>query len=106
MDVNGTRFHLVHEEAGWTKRCWEADPAEAFADVVEPLPTSPPALRPRHTGWDSDAAALTLRPELALFRPEIPLSPLPLSSRRGAARDRFGNWYWIGHDQRTLFWMP
>ncbi len=52
--------------------------------------------------WDEDRAEVTLQPRPFQFaeatknvRPEI-------SDRRGAGRDRYGNWYWISKDGRQI----
>jgi hypothetical protein len=47
-----------------------------------------------------------LSPLLPLFPRGQRDAPLDQNSRRGAAADRFGNWYWIGSDRRTLYWSP
>jgi phage tail-like protein len=72
MDINGTRFHLLLGQADWA-RCSVASGAVA---------------------WSSERAELTLEPTLFRFPPPV-RSPHPVETRRGAARDQFGNWYWI-----------
>jgi phage tail-like protein len=90
VDVNGTRFHLIKNQADWLN-CRERD------DPSGPL---------AHVKWDPRFKGLTLNPVLTLFpraQGGISLSP---SDRRGAAADRFDNWYWIASDRRRIFWQP
>lgn len=89
MDVNGTRFHLLHGEADW-RRCQEPGHAGAWADLA----------------WDERARALTLRPLLAIFPRSRRDQPLRAEMRRGAAVDRFGNVYWISQDRQRIYWQP
>ncbi|MCA9969175.1 MAG: hypothetical protein KC425_03115 [Anaerolineales bacterium] len=89
MDVNGTRFHLFKGQADW-RQLSEADQPTGWL----------------HAAWDDASAAVTLSPLLSLFprgRRDVPLDP---AARRGAAVDRYGNWYWISHDRQRLFWQP
>ncbi len=92
MDANGTRFHLLLGKDDW---------ATCTGD---------------NTGWDDKRSELTLAPRL--FRFQIPAQHTDpvVENRRGAARDRYGNWYWIdatrtevlvnssGTGQTTHFW--
>jgi len=95
MDVNGTRFHLLLGESDWAG-CAEVDedgsagPAGSFENVH----------------WDREIGAVSLRPILSLFRPPRPVDRHDPGDRRGAAADRFGNWYWISRDERTIQWSP
>jgi hypothetical protein len=89
VDVNGTRFHLLKGEADW-QRCWE-DAAPSAAMSV---------------GYDRDSASLTLAPVLTLFPRGARDEPLDAGTRRGAAVDGFGNWYWIAQDRQRLTWRP
>lgn len=68
MDVNGTRFHQLLGSADWA-RC-TADAGIALSDGA------------------------TLKPLLFLL-PAQGASADPVAARRGAGRDRYGNWYWI-----------
>ncbi|MBN1978230.1 MAG: hypothetical protein JW918_12610 [Anaerolineae bacterium] len=90
MDVNDTRFHLIYGQADW-ERCIEESAALGEFGIA----------------WDDDEpGALTLRPQLSLFprgKRDLPLQP---GARRGAALDRYGNWYWIANDRKRLFWLP
>ena len=84
MDVNGTRFHLVLGGEDW-----------GFAP-------GGPVVRDS-LGWDAAGATLGLEPLPVTFPPRRAESPPKPEDRRGAGRDRFGNWYWIGEDERTLY---
>ena len=75
VDANGTRHHLLLGQADW-ERC------SGYG-----------------TTWDPERVEVTLQPRIFEFvaapRDEAP----DLSSRRGGARDRYGNWYWIAPSQ-------
>lgn len=89
MDVNGSRFSLILGQQDWLA-CRE--------------PGLPFHLE--NTEYQADRGMLSLKRALQLFRPEQPSSPLTPDQRRGAGSDRFGNWYWIGEDNQTLYWAP
>ena len=82
MDVNGTRFHLVLGERDWQPRR-----ANGGAPAID-------------LEWDTDA--VRLRKLLPSFPPRHGSTPLAIDTRRGAARDRFGSWYWISEDGREI----
>jgi phage tail-like protein len=88
VDVNGTRFHLVLGRDDWFP---QAD-------------TRPPGAEdtgPRAQWYDATATVgLTALPVTfpARRRERQPET----ADRRGAGRDRFGNWYWIGADGRSI----
>jgi len=76
MDVNGTHVHLVSGEEDW---------AVPLADGTE---------------YDGETLVLD---RLAFVFPERRAEQPPTAeSRRGAARDRFGNWYWIAPDRLSV----
>src|SRR5215216_202157 len=115
MDANGTRFHLLLGRDNWAQCTVEVgSPPEitSLADVWELLPTE--------AGggfiWNEERNELTLEPRLFKFT-AAPKDTFPsLENRRGAGRDRYGNWYWIdetslkvrvrsiGSGQVTDFW--
>jgi phage tail-like protein len=78
MDSNKTRFHLLFMPDDW---------AQGTLEQVE---------------WNAERRAIGLRPLPFIF-PTVPGEPiLRPEDRRGAAQDRYGNWYWIGDDQASL----
>lgn len=85
MDVNGTRFHLIAGQEDW----------QAVQDTT-----------PDGSAWDAGSASVTLKPDMPFFARGRQAGRLTLDSRRGAACDRFGAWYWIGHDRRTIWRAP
>src|SRR5271157_2045051 len=110
MDANRTRFSLVQGAADWGRCSGEMSdgqlaPAGNFGED-------------NNLYFDPQRFELTLFPQLFLFPPVPGSSPLQLEQRRGAARDRFGNWYWASPDQAALlvwtegataatdFWRP
>lgn len=96
MDVNGTRFHLLLGEDDWYA-CGDGrgtlrPPAAAAEQPDERLPD---------LVWN-ERTGLTLRPLLFQFvTPPKDTAP-SLHARRGAARDRFGNWYWVDSTARRI----
>lgn len=122
MDANGTRYHLLLGEPDWVP----PRPPEIIEDDcrVEPWDASAPGVGPEGRGdrdgdvlhavcWDARRLALTLWRRVLPARSARALAP---AARRGAGRDRYGNWYWIdddgarvmvrasGSDRTTVFW--
>jgi hypothetical protein len=78
VDANGTRHHLLLGPDDWA-RCNSTG-----------------------TSWDPERAEVTLQPRLFEFV-AAPKDVAPdLSSRRGAGRDQYGNWYWIGRSRSEI----
>ena len=124
MDANGTRYHLLLGRGDWGACSDELrkpndPPTRTLADVWDydsnTSPLSSPPGSPATLAWNEDAQELTLRPSLSLI--VTPSNPrLRPEQRRGAARDRYGNWYWIdengteikvhsaGSSETTHFW--
>jgi phage tail-like protein len=91
MDINGTKFHLLLGEDDWKKCSIYASP---LCPEMSPA-ASPPGEIPSNLFWDQDRAEISLRPRTFLFVQDKSNSALTTDDRRGAACDRFGNWYWI-----------
>ncbi len=83
MDVNRTRFHLIRTEREWLPPAAAA--GTLSADGVE---------------WAE--GMLRLRKLLPVFPPRREETPPSIESRRGAARDRYGHWYWISDDRHEI----
>jgi phage tail-like protein len=79
MDVNGTGFHLLLGKADWASGTWS--PEVTYDDVRDEL---------------------TLRGRQFIFPPAPQRGVLDITARRGAARDRFGSWYWVDRDPSQL----
>jgi len=80
VDVNGTRFHLVLGESDWLARSRSGPPL----------------------GVEWTEGALRLRRLLPVFPARRGSTFLTIEGRRGAARDRYGNWYWISDDRHEI----
>jgi phage tail-like protein len=95
MDVNGTRFHLLLGKDDWLGK------GERVSFISRLNAQQEPDLI-----WDEARAGLSLRP--LLFRFPMPLGDqLPRSeNRRGAGRDRYGNWYWIADSGTEIRVLP
>jgi phage tail-like protein len=85
MDVNGTRFHLLLGAADWGAA--EGSSADGLPDGI---------------GWNREARALQLAALPFIFPPRTQETPPGDAARRGAGRDRFGNWYWIDPDSTAI----
>ncbi|MBK8814433.1 MAG: hypothetical protein IPN42_02510 [Methylococcaceae bacterium] len=90
MDVNGTRFHMIMGRKDWLQ-CREEGSLQSDFQCIE---------------IGSQNECLTLKPLLTLFFRPNNEQKLLLSARRGAAVDRFGNFYWIANDRQQIFWQP
>jgi phage tail-like protein len=104
MDVNGTRFHLLQGYADWGRCRLDGQP-EDLPHWGEPERggTVPDWLR---IAWDAETDTLILRPRLAVPARGKTAQPLDPGARRGTARDRHGNVYWIASDRRGVYWQP
>jgi phage tail-like protein len=105
MDVQGSQFHLLNSAGDW-QGCTDVTTGltleQAWADQV----TLQPSAVHSPLEYSQDLGALRLRHDLPLFRRAGRTVPLDPSARRGAGRDAYGNWYWIGSDQASISWRP
>jgi phage tail-like protein len=93
MDVNGTRFQLLLGTSDWAACSIDDESSETLAERWQRVPDE---------GWDAATQELTLPAEIFRF-PSAPSNRVPrIADRRGAARDRYGNWYWIDEDEREI----
>jgi phage tail-like protein len=93
MDVNGTRFHLLLGCGDW---------ARCRTDDDRPLGELWATGEHTDVRYDPDRDELTLAALPFQFRAAGAAPPLDVNARRGAARDRYGNWYWIDTVPTTI----
>ena len=103
MDANGTKFHLLIGERDWGRatpgaREWAARTTREIGTLAELVHDA------ELTGlrWDSERNELTLAAQLFQFAASARDRKPGLSDRRGAGRDRYGNWYWIAEDEKEI----
>lgn len=90
MDANRTRFWLLLGRADW-ERC--SDGQVTLSRSWSGAPPEPPRL-----AWDDSAQEVLLAPRVYQFLPPAGDRQPSLEARRGAAVDRFGNFYSIDQD--------
>ncbi len=96
MDANGTRFHLLLGQDDWGSCTVDQTPLRELWDA------SPPRAEDSPLAWRAERAELTLQSRLFRF-PAAPKDIAPtIAQRRGAGRDRYGNWYWIDETSRKI----
>src|SRR5438876_7126978 len=99
MDANGTLFHLLLGRDDWADCLdWRQRPlclswAGSTNDVV---------LNKSGIDWDEERAEVTLHKRLFQFTASVRDTRPFLKDRRGTARDRYGNWYWIDETRREI----
>lgn len=98
MDSNNTRHELLLGRTDW-EQCLDA---ATGLPLAEGWKTSPPASEPPDVAWNEAQQEITLRPELHFFQAGATDRPVSVEDRRGAACDRFGNWYWITDTRRGI----
>ncbi len=92
MDVNGTKFHLLLGRADWEK-CTLAD-GTALGEIWKKESEGENEGEPQFA-WNEKLKAITLQPQIFRFKTSLKNKKPDLKMRRGAARDRYGNWFWI-----------
>jgi phage tail-like protein len=125
VDANGSRYHLLLGERDWAD-CYEiirtngSELRRTLHHLLKSDPTASPLtspLAPPSTlAFDEVSHELTLRQNLTLLVTTSEKPRLVPEQRRGADRDRYGNWYWIdengteikvrssGTSETTHFW--
>ena len=92
MDVNGTKFHLLLTRDDW-ENC-----ATGSGEILREIWRREDAgeiVGGQEFSWDEERSEITLQKRVFKFA-AAPKDEKPrLGNRRGAARDRYGNWYWI-----------
>src|SRR6266498_1811053 len=98
MDANGTRYYLLLGEQNWAD-CLADDARTRLGELWAQL--SPPG-GPGSLAWNDARGELTLKPHLFQFVAARRDVPPQIDDRRGAGRDRYGNWYWIDASRRQV----
>ena len=91
MDANETRYHLLLGRDDWAN-CLAAD----GRTLAEHWLASPVMHNESGLDWNTANDELTLQARLVQFKTSPYDDKLTFDRRRGAGRDRYGNWYWIG----------
>jgi len=92
MDSNRTHFHLLLGRDDWA-RCTVDGTSSIFNSVELAGPSF---------SWSGSRSEVTLGVRINLFRSAAGNQPPTIDERRGAAQDRFGNWYWIDSSGNEL----
>src|SRR6185503_8896033 len=99
MDANGTRFHLLLGHDDWAN-C--RDSRQRPLSLSWDSETTEAVINRSGTDWDEERNEVTLQKRLFQFA-AAPRDTRPLlKNRRGAARDGYGNWYWIDETRREI----
>lgn len=97
MDSNGTHFHLILGARDWSACTDDTEPPSSDSE-----PGTGPDTAPGGVTWNEVTLEETLRPLPYRFAAGVGDREATLEDRRGAARDRYGNWYWIDVARRTI----
>lgn len=96
MDANGSRFHLLLGRDDW------GECSVAGAKLHDIWRALPPTVGAGKLSWRAERQELTLEQRLLRFV-AAPKDTFPsISNRRGAAGDRYGNFFWIDESERRL----
>jgi phage tail-like protein len=99
MDANGTHFHLLLGRDDWANCLdWQLRPLRASW----PNATDDVVRNKSDIDWDEKRAEVTLKKRLFQFAATPKDTRPSLADRRGAARDRYGNWYWIDETRSKI----
>lgn len=108
MDINQTQFHLIAGQGDWGRCRIAGDAASLGERWAQQSEASDPASRPPPPplAWDAARRAVRLASRVSHFRAPRASTPLPPEARRGAARDRYGHWYWIDPARQGIRFLP
>ncbi len=105
MDSNATRHHLLLGLEDWGN-CLDGRGlplAASWPDSRAPKSKHSPAVaNDTNLAWDAARQDLTLQPRLFKHVAAPDDEGPDAENRRGAARDRYGNWYWIDESKRRI----
>ena len=93
MDVNQTKFHLLLNRTDWGN-CTSGRKGETLGDIWN-RESEGETISDQEFDWNEDTNEITLQPRLFKFTASPKDEKPNLEIRRGAARDRYGNWFWI-----------
>jgi len=93
MDVNGTKFHLLLTRNDWGN-CISGQKRESLLDIWKRQDDGE-TVAEQEFAWDAIANEITLQKRIFKFTASPKDKKPELENRRGAAQDRYGNWYWI-----------
>lgn len=87
MDANQTRFQLVFGQADWFGPAGDASPPMTGLD------------------WRESDSTVGLHKNVFVFPVASGTTPLSVDERRGAAQDRYGNYYWVGPARDEILFL-
>lgn len=93
MDVNSTKFHLLLNRNDWG-RCTTVPGGEELGEIWK-KESDGETISGQEFDWNEETNEITLKSRLFKFVASPKDEKPDLNNRRGAARDRYGNWYWI-----------
>ncbi|HYN84769.1 MAG TPA: phage tail protein [Pyrinomonadaceae bacterium] len=104
MDANGTRYHLLLGRDDWLRCRTDGAPPQTLLPAPPGGKNGGAKTVAPETGvvWDDERKELTLQPLLFQFTAAPKDVPPTMETRRGAARDRYDNWYWIDETGRKI----
>ena len=100
MDINGTKFHLVHEKKDW-ESWWSVRHGVTLGELFDPANAFPDA----EIEWNRGKENLRLARQALQFQGSATQPDTDLDNRRGAGRDRYGHWYWINEDRFSICFL-
>ncbi len=90
MDANQTRLHLLLGNSDWKSCVLHPNGGGIFSSPGSPIE------------WDNARYELRLRSEPFHFKSSPRDNPPAQDDRRGAAADRFNNWFWIADSREEI----